>query len=453
MTIKNFLIIAVVGCFSLALTTAKGQNFQYANKLMEVSFSDPKVPRYISIRKDDNSAYFVAPHWTAAEKKPVAYVSGGHPNVGAKFKMSCKPRADVWVHGKNADGFNMKAQKLTFQSTDPTLGVYSPIESDGTFTANVVKFYPDFTIKWFVSDSESGTNAQEIGTSTNPLYVTFQELIPIADLRTPRASFYTLLHLGCKNAADLSDPSTIVDAMYKEFTDQQVSRVESPDQPMFYWGQLAMSGGNFCFNTAGLLRYGDARCGAWAKFLVDMIRTQGIKDAKVLEVKSTSDKRITVDDFNAIQADATRSDYTIITTENDLLTEERAMFFVKDWSITERTFTPNLSDNLFIQYDSYLAYSPIDVLGIPAQGVNKNPNSAFYNHAIVRYNNTIYDPSYGTPPRMDEDEWEFNALDGFGTYLDVQDNRDGSLIKVYWFRKNNNDSVRDTDNPFTIVNY
>ena len=54
---------------------------------------------------------------------------------------------------------------------------------------------------------------------------------------------------------------------------------------------------------------------------------------------------------------------------------------------------------------------------------------------------------------MDEDEWEFNALDGFGAYLKISDNATNMVYDVYWFRKNNNDSVRDTDNPFNIVNY
>ena len=448
MTIKNFLIIAVVGCFSLALTTAKGQNFQYANKLMEVSFSDPKVPRYISIRKDDNSAYFVAPHWTAAEKKPVAYVSGGHPNIGAKFRMSCKPRADVWVYGKNDDGFNMKAQKLTFQSADPTLGVYSPIESDGTFTANVVKYYPDFTIKWFVSDNQSGANAQEIGTSVNPLYVTFQDVnaLPLLGLGG-RASFYTLLHLGCKNAADLSDEATIVKDIYSEFTDREVARVENP-QPMYYWGPLSAPPAQGYFTTAQLLAFGDGRCGAWTNFFVDILRTQGIK-SELIEVTWTP--RSQNGAGPSLLDVSTASEFAEDVIANGLSRIDfvfPAVFFVKNWKIKARTFSDwNYTGMGGQQFDAPMANNDVD--GSPAQN-NNNPWSLFSDHALVRYNGNLYDPSYGTDITDSLLNWENANLDGFGTYTRVQDFM--NITYKLWFKKNNDDTDPDMQN-LTVLRY
>lgn len=51
---------------------------------------------------------------------------------------------------------------------------------------------------------------------------------------------------------------------------------------------------------------------------------------------------------------------------------------------------------------------------------NTNPYPEFENHAIVKYNNKYYDPSYGSAIANDANSWETPALDGFGSIVFYQ---------------------------------
>jgi len=50
-------------------------------------------------------------------------------------------------------------------------------------------------------------------------------------------------------------------------------------------------------------------------------------------------------------------------------------------------------------------------------------SSEFENHAIVKYNGKYYDPSYGADSQntTNANDWENQALDGFGSILFYQE--------------------------------
>jgi hypothetical protein len=456
MKFKLRLIVATIGYLLAAPQILKSQNFQYTNRIEEVSFSGvSKVSNYISIRKDDNSAYFLAPHWTSSEKKPVAYVSGSYPNVGAKFRFSCKPQTDVWVHGKNRDGFNFKAQKLSFSSTDPTLGIYDFALADVPFPPKTVNYYPNFTIQWFVSNSEVGPNWKDMGVSENPLYVTLKEGIRLPELSGSNESFYSLIHWGCSNANGMSasattDEPNIVNALYGEFTDTKVVRVGTT-LPMYYWGPSTAPPAAGCFTTAGLLLLGDGRCGAWAKLFIDLLRTQGISGSELVLVTWTLD-RYSGGDIPVLDTgsyfdfldDAITSGLSIVPSSL-----KEAIFFVKKWKIVGRTFTDSYYNPLTPRlFDDPLAIN--DETGLDAQG-SHNPWSRFSDHAIVRYNGKLYDPSYGSSISSSLSDWEAKSIDGFGTLVSTLISGGGVKDK-FWFKKDNADTITDMLS-LTVVPY
>ena len=75
------------------------------------------------------------------------------------------------------------------------------------------------------------------------------------------------------------------------------------------------------------------------------------------------------------------------------------IYYVKNWDLSNAN-----------------PFSPIDQNGIAGQG-NGNPRADFDNHAIVKYNNTYYDPSYGSSKKASKIEWEDSSIDGYGCYV------------------------------------
>ena len=54
----------------------------------------------------------------------------------------------------------------------------------------------------------------------------------------------------------------------------------------------------------------------------------------------------------------------------------------------------------------------------PAQG-NKNALAWFWNHAIVKYNNNYYDPSYGGIIHDTPIKWEDASLQSYGVLFEI----------------------------------
>jgi hypothetical protein len=199
-----------------------------------------------------------------------------------------------------------------------------------------VDFFDPITINWKCT-FDGGSTWYDAGISTNRCYVTLGD--PLT------AVFYTLVHLGCTNADGEDTTTGCIARIWSKFSDLNVQRVGGTQ--MQYWGTYASQypAPEDAFSTAGLLKNADGRCGAWARFLIDCFRVQGITSASVQG----------------------------ITTKN-ILGGNGVGFYVKNW-----VFSTN---------------PPTDLPGIPAQG-NSNPESRFADHAVVLESSTVYDPSYG----------------------------------------------------------
>ena len=227
------------------------------------------------------------------------------------------------------------------------------------------------------------------GHSENPIYVT---------LGNPQTTlFHTLVRIGCSRAAGHTQTTPTAQAIWGEFTDRIVQRVDNPTT-LTYWG----GGSASAVNTAELLRDGNGQCGAWAEFLRDCWRAQGIGTGMKIGV--------------------------------DPLPPSEALL-VKNW-----IFNGTGISSTTVPYCYVVNTDVFSTTGVAGQN-NPNPPDAFYNHFIVRYGSAIYDPSYGIPSSSggfaSQALWETAALDGLtssgvfrGNPVDFAKREDPNVIET-----------------------
>jgi hypothetical protein len=132
-----------------------------------------------------------------------------------------------------------------------------------------IKFYDKkdeskaFKLQWQVKVGD--LDWFTVGTTKHTVYVTLDD--PKTLLRQE-----TLFELGCRNADGISQASTVADAVWNEFKDRIVKRVDGV--------QLTYYNSKNCPNssTSALLVIWDGQRGAWAKFFLDVRKVQGIDD-------------------------------------------------------------------------------------------------------------------------------------------------------------------------------
>ena len=166
-----------------------------------------------------------------------------------------------------------------------------------------------------------------------------------------------------------------------------------------YWSPTNPSPPPQCWSTAGLLSIGDGRCGAWANFLYDALRVDGI---------TSTVETVNPPENNAPGTGGTGAPslYSAAQTklQNDINSlpsgtyQITPIFYVKNWNLSTYSTAP---------------FSPVRNTGVAGQG-NANPRADFDNHAIVEYSGSDYDPSYGSPVFSSRVNWENASLDGYG---------------------------------------
>ncbi len=246
-------------------------------------------------------------------------------------------------------GFALKAATLSGETLTMTLISESPLPDE-------VALFDPFTITWEYALESAAASWVEAGISENQIYVTLG--MPVSGTTV----YHTLAHLGCKNAQGQSDEASIIEAIWGEFTDLTVRHMDGT--PLFYWGPYAVE--HEIYYTKDLLKHADGRCGAWARFLVDMLKVQGIDIASIKTIKT-----------------------------KDIFIGIGLGFHVKNWDID--------------------VSPPLPLEGVEAQGINEDPSSKFANHAVVTMNGSekIYDHSYGKD-YADLTAWEDASLDLLG---------------------------------------
>ena len=121
-----------------------------------------------AISGDSETAVYCAGVPLAPSPIPVAYVSGCHGKVFATLSSGCLE--EFYVRGETDEGFNLPWNKAEF---NPIIGLYEygPVAFNEIFTADQVRYFEKFTIKWYISVDPYGAG-EMIGETELDLFVT-----------------------------------------------------------------------------------------------------------------------------------------------------------------------------------------------------------------------------------------------------------------------------------------
>lgn len=372
-------------------------------EVQEVEFSGTKYHELVS---DDGTVTYSVPHWkdgngdgkmtptvaaTGDRNYPIAFTRNSQPQIGGKFKFDKLPQGKTFYIKAESNAI-VKTLPIAFQtSAGPTqVDIVQELSPDAF--PNEIKFYnasdgSAFKIKWMLSID--GQNFKEFAETKHTLYLVWKD--PILTAIPAAARKETLYNVGCRNAQGKGNvpEKDIVTAIYADFQDQEVYRVEPATGDkraveMSFWGDPAEMGSA----THLLLKDGDGKCGSWCMFFIDVLRSQGIN----AQLKAVVPKPPTVAQFQASvdQFAPPGVGYAA----------PALRLYINTWVIPANPFasTPGF--------------------GIASQGI-PNSQKRFNDHGLVEYDNELYDPSYGHVPVGNLKDWEKKALAGVGLWVSV----------------------------------
>lgn len=426
--------------------------------LNHVTFHGNEFDELIPIQEDGFGLYPEIQFFSQNNYYPVAYVSGSRAWVSAAFTSSCNH--PLWIRGTYDDGNDKFCFKPQLVSPQGYRDYYYPMTaSDRTFGDGAgndqVNAFPEFEIYW--EASTDGIHFSHIGTSTNPLYVTFHSPNPNTVIH------HSTIANSCTAAAGETEPSEIVDAIYTLYESRCIRTVS--DKGHFighcfsYWGneQLSLD----CSSTADLYLHRYGRSENFSELFKDMINVQGLDNPvfdqpRIIEI--SYDVSLLLEDLEtdlqtvftlpglktpgtiledaagvitvepSLFTDASQNYAVYITYDTDfqsdpldgISTEPTSMLYIKNFpQATDNTIflTDGDGSTTFTSKPNDDALTMLfDNIGLAAQG-NGNPPSRFSNPFLVDYLGKIYDPSYGVSSSGHISEWEAKVIEGYGIRL------------------------------------
>jgi hypothetical protein len=372
---------------------AKSQDFSYSNvDLVSVTFSGGNL----AIKKDNGTGSYSIPQYTtAANKFPVAYVSGNAPTASASLTIDCaNVPANIWVRGTGSDAIDFPATSVAVGPPSGTVHtfIYPATAGSHVFTSGIVRFFKPFTIDW--EFSFDGIAWYPAGTSSNTLYVV---------RGTPQAEtsefkwYHTVYDLSCRNAQYETTDTGIISHVWTEFLDHVVLNCD--DDSLFYY--KVMNSPNVTLGA--LLLNHDAECYTFAQLFLASIKIQGV---------------------------VRTNNYCYITPINNTVCSHTVnRFIVKNWNFGtasaaaecpqfpyKNTYTLTMLPSPYTAY-VWDTWDISDGIGAPGS-CTKNPSSYFNNHQIVKLDGIYYDACYGlTFPALSAIEGA--AFDGYSYRYNV----------------------------------
>jgi hypothetical protein len=396
---------------------------------------------YRMIVRDDNLLNYAAPHWDVTRQVksyPVAYTSvpaqvegetePARMEVGATIKAT---PAEAFVPCRIA-GVGGGFEFVGTASAQGDILTLSAVPASKGLDEYKIDLLDPLAIDWSVS--VDGGPWMYAGTSDNRIYVTWRE--PTV---SPRLE--TLFWLSCKGAKGLGgeDAAThapgIVTAIWGEFTDRNVKRVDD-DEPMTYYKPEAGAAGSASEMLAS--ENGNGGCLAWAQLLFGCMQAQGFASKP-----EQNPGGLEILEVYHVVADANANPNT-------------SGFCVKHWKFAPHIRTgpgddhresPVLGDDEEAAptgdntpcilpgpngdlnsttagndvYQDGLDYAPPypyvvgkdarEQPGMAGQG-NTDPPYRFNEHYVCKISSVIYDPSYGLNPCSTEQAHENSLIDG-----------------------------------------
>ena len=338
----------------------------------------------------DHDGDFPKPEWKKGrtEQSPICYKRNIKVRLKIKFIISTAsslPNQKLVIEGSANFGKSKLIWSKTF-SIDISIMkniIELPLESNLTLP-DTIGYYKNLTIQWRLFN-----NKQEelYFISTKHTFYTILENKSIGK----KSIFWTLLEISCREAHGLSDNDKVVDSIFNAFRQNLGKAVITKKSN----NTLHKDKGIFRMRDGKQLKYWargietrykpllegepEGRCGNWADFLISMYKVHGITNAKIIQFGTS------IESMN--KADGTG-------------------FLVKNWDFNSKwSLSPPFTHKVLTE----CKFSD----GIKAQGMD-NSQPFFFDHAIVKYKDKFYDPSYGAGPFYDKTSYEKVAIAGLG---------------------------------------
>lgn len=305
------------------------------------------------------------------------------------------------------DGLNLVFERPGVALIDG-LNVVTGLTSSGNLP-DAVTFIEPLIIEWTVT---VGGNSDPAGASRHNVYTTFAE---------PGATslLFSAVHFTTHGALGATTEQGTVDGIWSQFTQRVSSQtpdfttprlrtrdfdtvtgiIDTEGQALRYYNEFAPGStlqeffpfrGYSCTND-DLLRFGEGRCGTWARFMSSVLDNHGIASNEILlgvQFGSPVCPVIDPDPFFK-------------------LTD--CVMLVKDWEFAQ---TGGTSGNIFYPFRDEV----VDERGVAGQSV-ENPYPFFWDHVVIEIEidgkATLYDPSYGIGPFQSLGAYENASMAGF----------------------------------------
>ncbi len=422
--------------------------------LNHVTFHGNQFDELIPIEEDGFGLYPEIQFFSNSTYYPVAYVSGSRAILSAAFTSSCNH--PLWIRGTFDNGVDKFCFAPIYISPIGYGDYYYPITASDksfgdAFGNDHVDAFPEFEIYWEVSPD--GKDYAHVGTSVNPLYVTYHSPLPGTVIH------HSTIANSCTSAEGTTDPQEIVDAIYELFESKCLTTVSDKgyfdNSCLQYWGDSYLS--LACSSSSDLYLAENGRSENFAELFKEMIDVQGIFHSKIKEISyENEDEEALFEDLEedlstVFTKPVTKTTMNIVTDAPGIITvdptllvpalnyafyiaydtdyraapldplldglESTTMMYIKRFPLaSDNTFflTDSDSDNSISSKPNNVSLVKLaDENGLGAQG-NANPPSRFSKLFLVDYFGTTYDPSYGVTSSSSVTEWEPKVIDGYG---------------------------------------
>ncbi len=258
-------------------------------RLKQVSFSGVA---YHTIREDNDSADYSAPHWRddnsdgdasdAGERRyPLCFTRGTKMKID-QAKFICEPAAALTgtpkIKGDGPGSADIGETNATVSGNELTI---TNVEAGSAFP-NEINLINPMSIA-FELKLDGDTTWSAAGASDNRVYTTLAA-------STAGKLFETLLDVGCRNAAGGTVPAAAVTSIWGDFSGPIPGVTRKPMDghnvvdgvEMKYWNPPSTA----CQNLAAMLAHagGNGTCVAWSQLLHETLKAQGIAGSTIREI-------------------------------------------------------------------------------------------------------------------------------------------------------------------------
>jgi hypothetical protein len=354
-----------------------------------------------TVKKDDGSGDYDGADWSDQNHDndandegehhwPICYIKGDTMGVSAKIKCNLPNAVSVTVRARiPANSPASGGSEIIFGPSGALTSSNGFIEcpridattaNDSTKTNHLEKMEQ----VWEIQAAGSGKWVA-ISKTQHTFYSLYGKPIETSKL------YHTVLHLAC-SIPGASNWNQVVDNVWANFAGPANVKAWNPttrvfDRPLHYYKDGVIQQA-VATTTSGLLMEENGQCFAWMELFLDALKIHGESTSQSVQINGGGD-------------------------DGDLL------LVIKNWQTVQNapdpphirlpTADPNFSCGAgHVQYGDMISAD-----GLPGQNTATPYVKIFGGHAVAKYNNIYYDPSYGVTYTSIQD-FEEKAIFGYG---------------------------------------